>query len=66
MITNEELSVRKFTGNGDVLCSFHCPFVKSVDNNSCFCLLFKKSLRYIDTGNNEICDRCEECIKSKE
>lgn len=62
MITDEEASVRQFIGNGDVLCSFHCPFVKSVNSSSCFCLLFKKKLRYINTGNNELCYRCDECL----
>lgn len=59
----DELSVRRFCGNGNVLCSFECPFCKVVDNETAFCCLYRKILRYEETGNNDICERCEECIK---
>ena len=61
MATTEEKSVRRFAGNGDVLCDFNCPFNKIVDDATGFCLLYRRRLSYVDTGNNEICDRCQEC-----
>ena len=64
-MTRDELSVRRFNGNGDVLCSFKCPFVKIVDNQTAFCFLYRKTLNYYDTGNNEICERCFECAEEK-
>jgi len=67
MPNKDELEVRQTFGNGDPepLCSFGCPFVKTVDDTTCFCLLYRKKLTYIDTGNNELCDRCEECLNDK-
>ena len=59
--TTEELSVRRFGGNGEVLCSFDCPFNSIVDDNTGFCSIFKRKLTYHETGNNDLCYRCEEC-----
>jgi len=59
--SNDELSVRRFWGNGDVLCNFKCPFCKVVDSTTAFCLLYRKALNYEETGNNDLCDRCSEC-----
>jgi len=58
------LKVRKFAGNGDVLCAlgYHpCPFVHITGKDKGFCSLFNKPLTYMETGNNDLCDRCEEC-----
>ena len=55
---NAELSVRQFDGK---LCEFNCPFVKIVKDGVGFCLLFRCALRYTETGNNDLCYRCEEC-----
>lgn len=60
----DELSVRQVWGNEEVLCSFNCPFVSVVDSQTAFCSLFKRKLVYYDTGNGEICNRCEECMRT--
>ena len=63
--TQEEFSVRRFAGNGDVLCDIGydgCPFVNIVGSDSGFCQLYRKKLSYVETGNNDICRRCEECL----
>ena len=63
-MTKEELSVRKFAGNGDVLCDIGCqgcPFNNIIGETQGFCLLYKKILRYYETGNNDLCYRCNEC-----
>lgn len=58
---------RQFWGLGDALCSFSCPHCNSTNCNrtnsvDCYCVLYKKKLKYEDTGNNEFCYRCEECL----
>jgi len=60
---SDELSIRRFAGNDDVLCSFSCPFCRVVDSHAAFCLLYRKKLNYVETGNNDICDRCAECME---
>ncbi len=62
MIRAEEASIIRFGVHED-LCSFHCPFVKIVDSDKGFCLLFRCVLKYIDTGNNEMCYRSPECLQ---
>lgn len=62
MPTDEELSVRRFDGNEDVLCDFKCPFVHVIEDGLAYCSLFKKRLNYYETGNNDICKRCGECL----
>ena len=62
-INEDELSVRRF--NGNVLCDFSCPFCKVVDSNTAFCFLFRKKLCYEETGNNDLCHRCNECKISR-
>lgn len=67
MPTQQELDARRFGGNGDVLCDIGyrgCPFVKINGTNSAFCLLYRESLSYMETGNNDLCDRCRECIET--
>jgi hypothetical protein len=63
-INDDELSVRRFWGKDDVLCSFKCPFCKVVDNNTAFCLLYRMKLNYVETGNNDICNRCQICLET--
>ena len=59
----DELEVRRFAGNGDVLCDLgHCPFNSVVDNKTAFCSLFRTKLSYEETGNNDLCRRCKECF----
>ena len=65
MITNIEKKVRRFAGNEDALCNIGnrgCPFVKITGSNTAFCLLYKKELRYCETGNNDICCRAPVCL----
>jgi len=61
------LAAIKTWGNGDLLCNLgHCPFVKVTGETTGYCKLFMKALRYYDTGNNELCYRCAECIAAKQ
>jgi len=60
----EELSVRRFSGNGMRLCAFRCPHQHTVEDGLAYCSLFKRRLNYYETGNNDICERCEECISA--
>jgi len=39
----------------------NAPFVKVVDKTTAFCLLYRKVLNYEETGNNDICNRCNDC-----
>jgi hypothetical protein len=64
MPTREELDARRTCGNDNVLCDIGysgCPFVKINGTTSGFCLLYRKSLVYVETGNNDLCTRCLEC-----
>ena len=62
-INTDELSVRRFAGNGDVLCDLSCcPFCEVVDSKTAFCSLYRRKLRYEETGNNDICERCLDCL----
>jgi len=63
-INQNELSARRFAGNGDVLCDIGhngCPFVKIIGSDTAYCTLYRESLKYVETGNNDICKRSIEC-----
>lgn len=65
-MTIEQLDARRFAGNKNVLCNIGnkgCPFVKITGDTSGFCLLYNVNLTYCETGNNDICDRCNECLE---
>lgn len=57
--------VRRFGGNFDTLCEIGakgCPFVKITSDSSAFCSKYNEVLKYIETGNNDLCYRCKACI----
>ena len=66
-LNKDELSCRRFDGNGNVLCgintNYRCPFVRIVDRNTAFCLLFRCKIHYVETGNNDLCYRCDGCLE---
>lgn len=65
----EQLQARRFGGNGDVLCNIGragCAFVKVQGSDSAFCLLYQRALSYVETGNNDICRRCDDCVRETE
>ena len=62
--SKDTLNSRCFAGNNNVLCDIGndgCPFVRIYRHIKGYCLLYKVSLNYYDTGNNQICHRCNEC-----
>ena len=69
MITNSEKKARRFSGNKEALCNIGykgCPFVRVTGSDTAFCLLYKKELRYYETGNNDICCRTAICLADKD
>jgi len=69
MKTAEQLQARRFGGNGDVLCDIGrsgCAFVRIQGSDKAFCLLYNMSLSYVETGNNDICKRCDNCLRESQ
>ena len=68
-MTAEQLQARRFGGNGDVLCDIGrsgCAFVRVQGSDKAFCLLYNNSLSYVETGNNDICSRCDNCLRDSQ